>query len=43
MNKLSMRETDLLEKIEVLTSDAQKKSATKDIAGAKRKIIERYS
>jgi hypothetical protein len=41
MNKLAMREAELSEKIELLTLDAIKKSAVRDIAGAKRKIIER--
>jgi hypothetical protein len=41
MNSLIARENELSGKIEQLTSEARKKSAGKDVAGAKRKIIER--
>jgi hypothetical protein len=41
MDRLIAREDELSEKIELLTSEAKKKSVCKDIAGAKRKLIER--
>ena len=41
MHRLATRESELSERIEVLTAEARKKSAMRDIAGAKRKIIER--
>jgi hypothetical protein len=40
-NRLATRESELSERIEVLTMEAKQKNAVKDIAGAKRKLIER--
>jgi hypothetical protein len=41
ISKLSTREQDLSEKIGLLTGEAKHKSTTQDMAGAKRKLIER--
>ena len=41
LNRLTAREHELSERIAVLTVEAKHKSTGKDIAGAKRKILER--
>jgi hypothetical protein len=41
LNRLTTRENELSARIEILTEEAKRKSTARDIAGAKRKIIER--
>jgi hypothetical protein len=41
MDRLMARESELSERIELLTGEAKNKKTAKDIVGAKRKIFER--
>jgi hypothetical protein len=41
MHKLSVKEADLCERIGLLTGEAKQRQSSKDITGAKRKLVER--